>query len=102
MFARVINDDSESVIAVIDSSKNEVNTVFSNPSTLDYDLSKEKNIQTTFQKLQQQGYLISSYTNQTTGWTFANITKEKDLLKQSNKIGIITASISSIIAFWRY
>ncbi|MDM5327585.1 histidine kinase [Neobacillus sp. CF12] len=99
MFARVINDDSESVIAVIDSSKNEVNTVFSNPSTLDYDLSKEKNIQTTFQKLQQQGYLISSYTNQTTGWTFANITKEKDLLKQSNKIGIITASISSIIAF---
>ncbi|MEH7495249.1 sensor histidine kinase, partial [Neobacillus niacini] len=99
MFSRVINDDSESVIAVIDSSKNEVNTVFSNPSTLDNNLSKEKNIQTTFQKLKQEGYLISSYTNQTTGWTFANITKEKDLLKQSNKIGIITASISSIIAF---
>ncbi|MFS0778221.1 histidine kinase [Neobacillus sp. 3P2-tot-E-2] len=99
MFSRVINDDSESVIAVIDSSKNEVNTVFSNPSTVDSNLSQGQNIQTTFQKLKQEGYLISSYTNQTTGWTFANITKEKDLLKQSNKIGIITASISSIIAF---
>ncbi|MFB3168267.1 histidine kinase [Neobacillus sp. 179-C4.2 HS] len=99
MFSRVINDDSESVIAVIDSSKNEVNTVFSNPSTLDSDFGSGKNIQATFQKLKQQGYLISSYTNQTTGWTFANITKEKDLLKQSNKIGIITASICSIIAF---
>jgi two-component system, sensor histidine kinase YesM len=98
MFARVINDDSESVIAVIDSSKNGLKTVFSNPSRLDKDLSKGESTLTMFQKLKQNGYLISSYTNQTTGWTFANITKEKDLLKQSNQIGIITASISSLIA----
>jgi two-component system, sensor histidine kinase YesM len=99
MFSRVLNDDSNSVIAVMDSSKNGVNTIFSNPSTLDKELRLGKNTVSMFQKLKQKGYLISSYTNDTTGWTFANITKEKELLKQSNKIGIITASISTIIAF---
>lgn len=98
MFSRVLNDDSNSVIAVMDSSKNGVTTVFSNPSSVDKELSHGKNTVSMFQRLKQKGYLISSYTNDTTGWTFANITKEKELLKQSNKIGIITASISTIIA----
>ncbi|MBT2700461.1 sensor histidine kinase [Bacillus sp. ISL-40] len=98
MFSRVLNDDSNSVMAVIDSSKNGVNTVFSNTSTLDKELSLGKNSLSTFRNLEQKGYLISSYTNNTTGWTFANITKEKELLKQSNKIGIITITISTIIA----
>ncbi|MEH7155818.1 sensor histidine kinase [Neobacillus drentensis] len=99
MFSRVLSNDSNSVIAVIDSSNNRVNTVFSNSTTLDKELSRVKNTLSMFQNLEQKGYLISSYTNNSTGWTFANITKEKELLKQSNKIGIITASISTIIAF---
>nr|WP_263327670.1 sensor histidine kinase [Neobacillus sp. Marseille-Q6967] len=98
MFTRILNDDSESVIAVIDSSKDGVNTVFSNPATLDKVLNEGRDTLSMFQKLKQEGYLISSYRNQTTGWTFAYITREKDLLKQSNQIGIITASISAIIA----
>ena len=98
MFSRVLNDDSNSFIAVIDSSQKGVNTVFSNSSTLDKELSLGNTTSTMFQHLEQKGYLISSYTNNTTGWTFANITKEKELLKQSNKIGIITACISTIIA----
>ncbi|MEH7084110.1 histidine kinase [Neobacillus drentensis] len=98
MFTRVLNDDSNSVMTVIDSSKNGVNTVFSNNSTLDKELSLGKNRFSMFRNLEQKGYLISSYTNNTTGWTFANITKEKELLKQSNKIGIITISISTVIA----
>jgi len=98
MFSRVLNDDSNSVMAVIDSSNHAVNTVFINSSTLDKELSQGKNTLSIFQNLEQKGYLISSYTNNTTGWTFANITKEKVLLKQSNKIGIITACISTIIA----
>ncbi|MEH7073428.1 sensor histidine kinase [Neobacillus drentensis] len=99
MFSRVLSNDSNSVIAVIDYSNNRVNTVFSNSTTLDKELSRVKNTLSMFQNLEQKGYLISSYTNNSTGWTFANITKEKELLKQSNKIGIITASISTIIAF---
>ncbi|MEH7414889.1 sensor histidine kinase, partial [Neobacillus drentensis] len=99
MFSRVLNDESNSVITVIDSSNHSVHTVFSNSSKLDNELSRGKNTLSIFQDLEQKGYLISSYTNSTTGWTFANITKEKELLKQSNKIGIITASISTIIAF---
>ncbi|MEH7096302.1 sensor histidine kinase [Neobacillus vireti] len=98
MFSRVLNDDSNSVMAVIDSSNHAVNNVFINSSTLNEELSQGKNTLSIFQNLEQKGYLISSYTNNTTGWTFANITKEKVLLKQSNKIGIITACISAIIA----
>jgi two-component system, sensor histidine kinase YesM len=98
MFSRVLNDDSNSVIAVIDPSKNGVQTVFSSSSTFDLELSNETNTLSMFKDLEQRGYLISSYTNQTTGWKFAHITKEKDLLKQSNQIGIITAAIASVIA----
>jgi two-component system, sensor histidine kinase YesM len=98
MFSRVLKDDSGSVVAIIDSSRNGVNTVFSYPPILDKELSEGKDTLSIIQNLKLKGYLISSYTNQTTGWTFAYITKELDLLKQSNKIGIITASISAIIA----
>jgi two-component system, sensor histidine kinase YesM len=98
MFSRVLNDDSNSVIAVIDSSKNGVQTVFSSNTTFDIELSNDEGTLTMFRNLEQRGYLISSYTNQTTGWKIAHITKERDLLKQSNQIGIITAAIASIIA----
>ncbi|MEH6904874.1 sensor histidine kinase [Neobacillus drentensis] len=98
MFSRVLNDESNSVMAVIDSSKNGVTTVFNNTTTLNKEFSLGKSSLSMFRILEQNGYLISSYTNNTTGWTFANITKEKELLKQSNKIGIITITISTIIA----
>jgi two-component system, sensor histidine kinase YesM len=98
MFSRVLKDDSDSVIAVIDSSRDGENTVFSNPSILDKEISEGKNTLSSFQTLKNKGYLVSSYTNQSTGWTLTYITKEMDLLKQSNKIGIITASIAATIA----
>lgn len=98
MFSRVLKDDSDSVIAVIDSTRDGGNTVFSNPSVLNNEISDGKNNLSSFETLKSKGYLVSSYTNQTTDWTLTYITKEKDLLKQSNKIGIITASIAAIIA----
>ena len=98
MFSRVLKDDSDSVIAVIDSSRDGENTVFSNPSILDKEIREGKNTLSSFQTLKNKGYLVSSYTNQSTGWTLTYITKEMDLLKQSNKIGIITASIAATIA----
>jgi two-component system, sensor histidine kinase YesM len=98
MFSRVLKDDSDSVIAVIDSSRDGENTVFSNPSILNKEISEGKNTLSSFQTLKNKGYLVSTYTNQSTGWTLTYITKEMDLLKQSNKIGIITASIAATIA----
>jgi two-component system, sensor histidine kinase YesM len=98
MFSRVLKDESDSVIAVIDSSRDGGNTVFSNPSVLNNEISEGKNTLSSFETLKNKGYLVSSYTNQTTNWTLTYITKEKDLLEQSNKIGIITASIAAIIA----
>lgn len=98
MFSRVLKDDSDSVIAVIDPSRDGGNTVFSNPSSLNKEISEGKNTLSSFETLKNKGYLVSSYTNQTTSWTLTYITKEKDLLKQSNKIGFITASIAAVIA----
>jgi two-component system, sensor histidine kinase YesM len=98
MFSRVLKDDSDSVIAVIDPSRDGGNTVFSNPSSLNKEISEGKNTLSSFETLKNKGYLVSSYTNQTTSWTLTYITKEKDLLKQSNKIGFITASFAAVIA----
>jgi two-component system, sensor histidine kinase YesM len=98
MFSRVLKDDSDSVIAVIDPSRDGGNTVFSNPASLNKEISEGKNTLSSFETLKNKGYLVSSYTNQTTSWTLTYITKEKDLLKQSNKIGFITASIAAVIA----
>jgi two-component system sensor histidine kinase YesM len=49
-------------------------------------------------QLQQQGYLISEFRNQTTQWIFVHIIRESQLLKQSNRIGTFTFLIASLIA----
>ncbi|WP_068786331.1 sensor histidine kinase [Paenibacillus phocaensis] len=49
-------------------------------------------------RLEEQGYLVVDFRNETTGWTFLHIIKVKELLKQSQQIGTVTMLISSIIA----
>ncbi|WP_274651379.1 sensor histidine kinase [Paenibacillus humicola] len=50
-------------------------------------------------RLQEDGYLVNEFRNETTHWTFIHIIRESRLLKQSNRIGTATALIASLIAF---
>ncbi|WP_160720574.1 sensor histidine kinase [Bacillus sp. USDA818B3_A] len=98
MFSRVFNDENKSEMVIFDSSQEGVNTVYSNPTKLSKDFSQNNDTSIIIQKLEQKGYLVSSYINETTDWTFTSVIKEKDLLKQPNQIGTITALISLAIA----
>lgn len=51
-----------------------------------------------YPQLEKQGYIVVDYKNETIGWTFMHLIKVKELLKQSQQIGTITALIASIIA----
>ncbi|MEK4877919.1 MULTISPECIES: sensor histidine kinase [Paenibacillus] len=51
-----------------------------------------------YKRLEDQGFLIVNYKNETTGWMFLNVIQAKELLKESTKIGTATAVIASFIA----
>lgn len=55
-------------------------------------------LKNTYDSLREEGYLISEYKNETTGWYFVHLIELKELLKESNKIGIYTTVMASIIA----
>ncbi|PKG21904.1 sensor histidine kinase [Niallia nealsonii] len=97
LFLRVFQDESNTDWAVLNSTEEGGNAVFSNPSPFNLEFKKGIDSESSLNKLEEKGYLISSYQNQTTGWTFVRLIKEKELLKQPNKIGVATALISSIL-----
>lgn len=57
-----------------------------------------RDIQQTIGGLQEQGYLVNSLYNHTTGWTFVHAVQEKELLKQSQTIRWATTAIAAGIA----
>ncbi|MFP3121755.1 sensor histidine kinase [Ectobacillus funiculus] len=98
MFSRVFKESEDSSFVVLDASNDKVQAIYNYPPSFEIEDSLGKSTTETFAKLQKKGYLVSSDINQTTGWTFAQVTKENELLKQSNRIGIVTAFISLFIA----
>jgi two-component system, sensor histidine kinase YesM len=98
MFDKVFNESANNGYLVMDSSDNVKDVVYAtNPSELEGIVSGY-NMNYVLQKLQKEGYLITRYINQTTGWTFTHVIKSKDLFKQSDQIGTATAIISLVIA----
>ncbi|GAB2536541.1 sensor histidine kinase [Gracilibacillus alcaliphilus] len=49
------------------------------------------------ESFQNNGYVSSYYTNPTTGWSYIHLIKQSHLLKDSNKIGLITFTIVGIM-----
>lgn len=47
------------------------------------------------QIMREQGYLVSQYRNQTTGWTMLHLVRVEELLKQSRKIGKYTTIMAA-------
>ncbi|WP_257535603.1 sensor histidine kinase [Mesobacillus foraminis] len=97
LFSRVFQAGSNSEWAVLDSTGDQEKTVFSNASTKTLENNREIKLESSLINLKSKDYLISSYPNQTTGWTFVQAIKEKELLKQSNRIGVATSLISFIL-----
>lgn len=97
MFSRVFNETDNSSFMIFDT-MGKVEPIYQYPHAFLEDIDFKGDISSTYKQLEQKGYVIGSYKNRTTGWTFTNVIKEKELLKQSNQIGLITASIALGIA----
>ncbi|MEH7250805.1 histidine kinase [Neobacillus niacini] len=97
MFSRVFNETDNSNFMILDT-MDRVEPIYQYPHAFHEDVDFKGGISSTYNKLEEKGYVVGSYKNRTTGWTFTNVIKEKELLKQSNQIGLITASIALGIA----
>jgi two-component system sensor histidine kinase YesM len=81
----------------VDSSQGALKVVYPEVKSIDLP-NMSGNLSDTVNKLRDQGYLVSEYRNQATGWTLLHLIKKKELLKQSNRIGTATTLIASSIA----
>lgn len=99
MFGSIFSgSNNEGIFMAVDSSQGALKVVY--PETkADDDLPKvAATLPETENGLREQGYLVSEYRNETTGWTLLHLIKKKDLLRQSNRIGTATTLIGSLIA----
>lgn len=81
----------------LDASQDQLKILFpQHPSSLA--LQTNRNLKETYESLRNNGYLISEYRNQTTGWHFIYLIELSKLLEESNKIGKVTAIIASAMA----
>ncbi|MCG6794022.1 sensor histidine kinase [Geobacillus thermoleovorans] len=99
MFQRVFPQEKSFEWAILDFTGKEGKDVFNKvpPLLLKFLNSDAKSFP---HQLQEKGYLISSYQNETTEWFFIQIIKEKELLKQARQIGVATALISSVLGLF--
>ncbi|WP_373232355.1 histidine kinase [Cohnella sp.] len=81
----------------IDSSVTPVRIIYPGQSELTPTL-EQGDLTSIFAQLENQGYLNSKYVNETTEWTFLHAIKANMLLRQSNQIGVFTATIAFLIA----
>ncbi|MFD2804671.1 sensor histidine kinase [Litchfieldia salsa] len=90
MFSRVFTENNDSTFMVVDPNGIQKSILYQFPQTFQ----QNKNVD----DFENNGFITSSFKNRTTGWIFTNVIHEEELLKQADRIGLITASISSIIA----
>ncbi|WP_337099289.1 cache domain-containing sensor histidine kinase [Paenibacillus sp. YIM B09110] len=96
IFTRNIHYSGE--FLAIDSSDDKVQVIYPKQSKM-IEQQTNDNLEATYRRLQDQGYLSVNYENETTGWIFIHVIAMQDLLKESNKIGWATALIASVIGF---
>lgn len=98
MFDRVFSGiHHNGTFMTVDSSQGELKVVYPNETSIDL-RDKGGSFSDRVNKLRNQGYLVSEYRNQTTGWTLLHLIQKKELLKQSHQIGTATTLIGSLIA----
>jgi two-component system, sensor histidine kinase YesM len=90
MFSRVFNENTDSTFMIVDPNDSQKSILYQFPQTFQQNMNVDD--------FENNGFITSSYKNRTTGWVFTNVIHEEELLKQADRIGLITASISSVIA----
>lgn len=95
-FPSTNNESEEGAFLVLDKNKNNSPIVFMNKDDKDIkkiiDNTEEFNLKT----LENQGYSVSSYTNDITGWKIVHIIKKSQLLKDTQLIGVYTVVVCLI------
>lgn len=81
----------------VDSSVNPARIIYPQRTDL-VPMLKQGDLSSIIAQLKKQGYLVSSFENYTTHWTFLHAVKTNLLLKQSNRIGVFTAVMGLLIA----
>ncbi|MDB4867152.1 MAG: sensor histidine kinase [Cohnella sp.] len=98
MFNRVFSGiHNNGIFLAVDSSQNTLKVIYPEVQSIVLP-DAAGNLSDTVNMLRDQGYLVSEYRNQTTGWTLMHLIQKKELLKQSNRIGTATTLIASSIA----
>ena len=99
MFESVFGGGSHSngAFLAVDATRDGVKVVYPKANAIDFPHPTES-LSDAESQLREQGYLVSEYRNPTTGWTLLHLIKQRELLKQSNRIGTATALMGCLIA----
>ncbi|WPP42201.1 sensor histidine kinase [Paenibacillus hunanensis] len=95
LFSKVFpsREDYEGFVVLDNNKVNQVQTVFSNaPITSTANTMNER-----IAAYEEDGYLISRYTNSTTGWSFLHLVQRSALLRQSNQIAYATLGVAALM-----
>jgi Predicted signal transduction protein with a C-terminal ATPase domain len=94
-FPNINQDSEEGTFLVLDKNKNNNNSpiVFMNKNDKDIKKIVENSQEFNSSTLEKQGYSVSSYTNDITGWEIIHIIKKSQLLKDTRLIGIYTVIV---------
>ncbi|MEM1504046.1 sensor histidine kinase [Domibacillus sp. 8LH] len=97
LFERAINESGHSKTMVFDDSGSIVRSVYSDPFVSRSSLSHRSTLEGTIDSLKEDGNLVSSYQNDTTGWTFVHTIDEDELFSQSSGIRNATALLAILM-----
>ncbi|MFB5759401.1 cache domain-containing sensor histidine kinase [Paenibacillus medicaginis] len=95
IFHKIFNESTNyGSYMALDPSPGSVRVVFSNADSIALG---EGDISEVLERLAGQGYLITTYRNQTADWTFVHLVQTKQLFKQSRSIGWATTVLAVLI-----
>ncbi|OAS82585.1 MULTISPECIES: cache domain-containing sensor histidine kinase [Metabacillus] len=97
LFSEMMNETNNNEYLILDATTNEMKTVYASTPSY-YEEVVGKDLPFIFEKKQEEDYVVSHYTNETTGWTFAYFIKEQELLKQPHQIRAVTILIALLIS----
>lgn len=95
LFGRAINESANSQTMVLDDYGSIVRNVYT--SEQESDTQQFNTIQSKMDSLKAEGNLVSSYRNETTGWTFVHSIQESSLFEQSSGIRNATALLAVLM-----
>jgi two-component system sensor histidine kinase YesM len=98
IFRETVNETDESGFLVLDPDQQQPLVVYDYHPELTSGIGIGATLQETFDKMKDAGYLYTQYVNAKSGWIFVHFVKTKALLRQSDRIGMITMMLAALMA----